>query len=294
MRHSRGIEGVDVTLWWSSGKTSPIQLVTQVTTRRHGQFSLGVRFGTSAGYLQARFLGADAPGGGTWGRAKTQPHYVDVVVPSVSPAGGPPGGQPPPPGGFGGPPPPGGQPPPSGGSAGPPPPPGGPSVALSSNSGHHPSAITGVADVKGRAADASVGTMYGPDVYCNGINGGLYDPGFITIGATATPGSAYPTQWVANRVWLYSYSAGKFVLTSNWEYAQVSQPNPDLVSIGPNRAGNAFFYQGNLGELGDIAVAAEYWYWTGTWLGPYYVYPTSYTERLNAYQATSNNYCDLF
>lgn len=148
------------------------------------------------------------------------------------------------------------------------------------------------------SASAYVGQAYAADVTTDGAlsawdfigaTGTNHEAGYIDISPSATPGSAFSSQWVAAREWMYSYSLGRWMTITNFEEEVVSQPNPNIVTVG-DTSGSPFRFNGLLGAYGWVYIDTEYWWWTGSqWTGGTFVPTTNYTQSYSVTSRTTGN-----
>lgn len=148
------------------------------------------------------------------------------------------------------------------------------------------------------SASAYVGQAYAADVSCDGAlsawdfigaTGTNHNPGYIDMSPAATPGSAFTSQWVAAREWMYSYSLGRWMTITNWEEEVVSQPNPNIVTVG-DTSGSPFRFSGNVGAYGWVYIDTEYWWYTGSqWTGGTFVPTTDYLQSYSVTSRTTGN-----
>jgi hypothetical protein len=148
------------------------------------------------------------------------------------------------------------------------------------------------------SASAYVGQAFAADVSCDGAlsawdfigaTGTNHEAGFIDMSPAATPGSGFSSQWVAAREWMYAYSLGRWMTITNFEEEVVSQPDPNVVTVG-DTSGSPFRFNGLLGAYGWVYIDTEYWWWTGSqWTGGTYVPTTNYLQSYSVTSRTTGN-----
>ena len=158
-----------------------------------------------------------------------------------------------------------------------------------------------VRDSNGSSAYA--GQAYAADVSCDGalgagdfINatGTSHEAGFIDMSPNARPGSAFSSQWVAAREWMYSYSQQRWMTITDWSTKVVSQPNPDIISVG-DTSGSPFRFNGDFGAQGWVYIDTQYYRWTGSqWVNGRFVSTTNYLQSYTSTsRTTGNSWCQL-
>jgi hypothetical protein len=88
---------------------------------------------------------------------------------------------------------------------------------------------------------------------------------------------------------MYSYSLGRWMTITNWEEEVVSQPDPNIVTVG-DTSGSPFRFNGLLGAYGWVYIDTEYWWYTGSqWTGGTYVPTTNYLQSYSVTSRTTGN-----
>jgi hypothetical protein len=148
------------------------------------------------------------------------------------------------------------------------------------------------------STSAYVGQAYAADVSCDGTLGAAdflgatgtsHEAGFLDMSPSATPGAAFSSQSVAAREWMYSYSQQSWMPISDWDVQTVSQPDPDIISVG-DTSGSPFRFSGVLGNYGYVYIGTEYYWWTGSqWTGQTFALTTGYLQSYSSTDRTTNN-----